>query len=79
MTDPISILLIIGAAVVGPVDAQCSIAGHVRPCALESISELCERVMREVGAEHRPTGVAQWYLLGGREIYCIPTPAGYRR
>lgn len=78
MTSPLSVLLIIGAAVVGPIEAQpkpdayqnyvvgCAMRNtefkQAVPCAevamayaeRESLPELCERAMREVGA-------SKWY------------------
>ena len=61
MTDPISVLLIIGAAVIGPIEAQpvnqpCG--GHYLlpgappnppPCQRETLPELCARAKREIG------------------------------
>ena len=94
MTSPISVLLIIGAAVVGPVESQKSdprvlnCGTVVSSCQYESLSQLCERAMREIGAvrlviEGDDKG---WWLsprpgeYGASEsVRCIPTPTGYRK
>lgn len=107
MTSPLSVLLIIGAAVVGPVHgqlvvgdrAQChacwdnqkGAAGCETECAVfrdETLPELCERAMREVGAERKPLVNPEWtypretvamWRIDGLPVRCIPTPQGYRR
>ena len=129
MTSPISVLLIIGAAVVGPVEGQVvfepgaeqaqqacyndytsktpiaeiqGLGPNQRlvsswrdacpaskfPRAPESLSQLCARAMREIGAarlviEGDDKG---WWLSPGpgeygssESVRCIPTPAGYRK
>lgn len=74
MTSPLAVLLIIGSAVVGPIEAQpkfsdvCvgvqSNGGTHGSClaTLESLPELCERAMREVGA-------AKWYRYSKNSKY----------
>ncbi len=112
MTSPLSVLLIIGAAVVGPIEAQpkpdayqnyvvgCAMRNtefkQAVPCAevamayaeRESLPELCERAMREVGAERKPLVNPEWtypretvamWRIDGLPVRCIPTPQGYRR
>lgn len=130
----LSVLLIIGAAVVGPIEAQpvrgvdhpayracldahpflgplfaeqertrgMSYYGPTEvaqygafPCGnvRESLLELCERAMREIGAQVRMHGIAVQgpngelltsapspvWRLGVAEVRCIPTPEGYRK
>ena len=62
MTDPISVLLIVGAAVIGPIEARTT--GLTNECAglkdrppsivaclkYETLPELCARAMKEIGA-----------------------------
>ena len=146
MTDPISVLLIIGAAVVGPIEARMTDEvtayvyqiPHVHSCGAnctalysdvyvptmaeclerhrsdvrvqpdmksddlcfpvknrgETLDQLCERAMREVGVvDFNGSLNAGWLgtdgwrpVLGRRglewptpHVRCIPTPAGYRR
>ena len=121
--DPVSVLLIIGAAVVGPIDGKrvCTDFGTGTGIACrsdETVDQLCKRAMWEVGA--RP-GISmtlrevkagrhpitedmisdgpreEWRILGkdvipswwqfwrrayiedSVQVFCIPTPAGYRR
>lgn len=100
MTNPISVLLIIGAAVVGPIEAQWDIPKNAAPncvgseawkdkepgrfviCGgLETIPQLCERAMREIGAElfrGTPAAALEQHLAG-MSVRCIPTPQGYRK
>lgn len=126
MTDPISVLLIIGAAVIGPIEAKflpvpannelskcMKLAGksdttdaprmkseweaRLRYCRIEvgekseSLSELCARAMREIGAvavtfPHEKGKRTEWILFDANAIppdrlrvHCIPTPSGYRK
>ncbi len=122
MTDTLSVLLIIGSAVLGPVEAQhvppdgvtresrsptgwsrtvthsqSALGSHVGSYTAEeprreTLPELCERAMREVGATAPPMGTAwrndenghpklisAWAHLGETEVRCIPTPRGYKR
>lgn len=120
MTSPLSVLLIIGSAVLGPIEAQtvtdwdspimsernqtdldaacvrmnqdtqaaeaCKKMVVVRT---ESISELCDRAMREIGANLFIQGLPddatapRWYAMGrqsnGERVRCIPVPTGYKR
>ena len=113
MTDTISVLLIIGAAVVGPIEAQpgrvymevpnsadhhrCYPGNDDERCKLsvlqgqpiqhepdETVAQLCERAMREIGAIKGPhqsgMSVSQGpYVANGLHVSCIPTPTGYRK
>ena len=106
MTDPISVLLIIGAAVVGPSDAKVlndrvppgqhlcidqtnnpglTVLPSVTclPAVYESLLQLCERAMREIGAfPTDPRHPYDFSLLNGgmiSPVRCIPTPSGYWR
>lgn len=126
MTNPISVLLIIGAAVVGPIEQQplrypqdaifsdCYVREYEKPGAHKSIGthnpayaamiakckaeaypegepargwetlpQLCERAMREIGVKHPLIGDLSTGgfigRAGGETVRCIPTPAGYRR
>lgn len=89
MSDSISVILLIGAAVVGPIEAQMTQTSYF-PMRFqqETFSQLCERAMREIGAidwadgakilPRRPT-VSGTSLEGSPEVFCIPTPKGYAK
>ena len=96
MTNPISVLLLIGSAVVGPIEAQLNPLHPEITCTLtnpmkcsdpisESLPELCERAMREVGAEHVPerhdkyVAIIEHWALGQELVRCIRVPTGYKR
>ena len=127
MTDPISVLLIIGAAVVGPIEARqtgwvdnpnshrsyCDewktapagplphygergtkepfYGAYHRDCAkvrgYESLPQLCERAMREVGAKTINGNEGWWgeilpvkvQEVTPASVRCIQVPRGYRR
>ena len=55
MSDPISVLLIIGAATIGPIEAQPRVSTE----RYETIPELCERAMKEIG-------IVQFYAGSGQ-------------
>ena len=71
MTDPISVLLIVGAAVIGPVEARNNgltdecMSMKERPPSItqclryETLPELCERAMKEIG-------IVQFYAGSGQ-------------
>ena len=85
-----SVLLIIGAAVVGPIEASGVIDGKwlgVSPhvcapaCRSETIAETCERVMREIGAVGSiiPAGqasctVVEAWMMRKPIDACLPKP-----
>lgn len=95
----LAVLLIIGSAVVGPIEAQKTNTvdchnGAVKVCEnlFESLPELCERAMTEIGATKDVRG--HWWLFetigtakprpndyntGYTEVRCIPVPTGYKR
>lgn len=97
MTDTLSVLLLIGSAVTGPVEAQllagpdlppirCTPTANGTPNCTgprESLDQLCERAMREIGAINN----GRWYMppqtrdeqLAPLFVRCIPTPKGYRK
>lgn len=119
MTNPIAVLLIIGSAVVGPIEAQrvdrqdvdrtvardqcykthggspavfapdgqrydvATYCDTIAGTRLESLAELCERAMREIGGVEWPGDASgNVYVLArsqGTLIHCIPVPAGYKR
>lgn len=106
MTGPLSVLLIIGAATIGPIEAQrveqlqgpttCSYtaAGNylcITPGPIityETLPQLCERAMREIGAEKQTykagrdqeeLHVVENWWRGFDIVRCIPTPTGYRK
>lgn len=147
MTSPLSVLLIVGGAAIGPIDAQPTVdvfhlpggyslsglnmramnggrlfektfpqeyVARVENCKartdkdtfqcmalvddgadgipLETLPQLCERAMREIGAfqgsQRKYQGSAWrviegWFLPGVAnfevEVRCIPTPTGYRK
>ena len=115
MGGSISVLLLVGSAVVGPIDGYgpwrqvdetcvqkditagkpdnsftrlaCS-----NPMPAETIAQLCEWAMREIGA-HKVldgytmsgpngemfTAPAPLWRVGNLDVHCIQVPAGYRR
>lgn len=95
MSDSLSVLLIIGAAVVGPIEAQpiggtfATVTGPgvnmvmLDTRIFESLSQLCERAMVGVGVTHPLIALANTdgYIgrAGDTQIRCIPTPTGYRK
>lgn len=126
MTDTLSVLLIVGAAVLGPIEAQPTVdvfklpggyratgiegtsrgrhyEARVSNCKatnpdkntaqcmsfvdagrdgilMETLPQLCERAMREIGAINFFKG-RWWVTTPGEsvEVRCVPTPAGYRK
>ena len=91
MSDPISVLLIIGAATIGPIEAQPRVSTE----RYETLPELCERALKQtssqvVGAwQIAPPEYLQyadkiyppgtWWLDQKAPVRCIPTPSGYRK
>lgn len=90
----LSVLLIVGSAVVGPIEAQPTgrcVANAEYPllsrCERETLPELCERAMREVGNTMPLIGYVNGHsetrgyfgAVGKESALCLPTPKGYRR
>lgn len=119
----LAVLLIIGSAVVGPIEAQrvdregidrtavreqcyrthgsspaifapdgqrydvATYCDTVAGTRLESLPELCERAMKEIGAQtmqakmHQaiPMPAGTGIMPDGARVRCIPVPAGYKR
>ena len=97
MTNPIAVLLIIGSAVVGPIEAssvkECpgpwrtnSMGQQFKNCAAvelitiprETLPELCERAMREIGSLPLNDGTGR-RAIGPDLVRCLPVPEGYKR
>lgn len=96
MTDIPSVLLIVGSVLVGPVEARPTgntIVTDPPKTEYESVKQLCERAMKEIGAtqvwaQHPGQRFFYWRMdkLGddgvrrlSEEVRCIPTPKGYRK
>lgn len=107
--NTLAVLLIVGSAVVGPIEnhvtrSYCAAVGYcsndplqtyiINDYSEETLPQLCERAMREVGArdgemwvsKHRPivigrttNGTIEYDPQERVTVRCVPVPQGYKR